>query len=93
MIEGGAWRKPWQPCATGWYPAAELNEAVRAVFCFGDDLPLRLIHEKLIVSERLGQVPEDAPMTPLQADLVRQQSTWRLPPEPRRAYWTGPAQT
>ena len=59
----------------------ELNEAVQAVFCFGDDLPLRLIHEKLIISERLGQVPEDAPMTPLQADLVRQQKHLRLPPE------------
>ena len=42
----------------------ELNEVVRAVFCFGDDLPLRLIHEKLVVSERLGRVPENAPMTP-----------------------------
>jgi hypothetical protein len=59
----------------------ELNEAVRTVFCFGDDLPLRLIHEKLIVSERLGQVPEDAPMTPLQADLARQQKRLRLAPE------------
>jgi hypothetical protein len=59
----------------------EMNEAVRAIFCFGDDLPLRLIHEKLIVSERLGRVPEDAPMTPLQADLIRQQKHLRLPPE------------
>ena len=59
----------------------EMNEAVRAVFCFGDDLPLRLIHEKLIVSERLGQVPESAPLTPLQADLARQQKRLRLAPE------------
>jgi hypothetical protein len=59
----------------------ELNEAVRAVFCFGDDLPLRLIHEKLIVGERLGHVPADAPMTPLQADLTRQQKRLRLPSE------------
>lgn len=59
----------------------ELNEAVQAVFCFGDDTPLRLIHEKLIVSERLGKVPADAPMTPLQADLVQQQKHLRLLPE------------
>lgn len=59
----------------------ELNEAVRTVICFGDDLPLRLIHEKLIVGERLGKVPEDAPMTPLQSDLARQQKRLRLPPE------------
>jgi hypothetical protein len=59
----------------------EMNEAVRAVFCFGDDLALRLIHEKLVVSERLGQVPENVPMTPLQADLVQQQKHLRLPAE------------
>lgn len=59
----------------------EMNEAVRAVFCFGDDLPLRLIREKLIVRERLGQVPDSAPATPLQADLARQQKRLRLAPE------------
>lgn len=59
----------------------ELNEAVRSVFCFGDDLPLRLIHEKLIVSERLGHVPDDAPATPLQADLAQHQKRLRLPAE------------
>jgi hypothetical protein len=60
---------------------SELNEAVLSVFCFGDDLPLRLIHEKLIVGERLGHVPDDAPATPLQADLVQHQKQLRLSPE------------
>ena len=60
---------------------AELNEAVRAIYCNGDEPSLRLIHEKLIVGERLGQVPEDAPMTPLQADLAREQKRLRLAPE------------
>jgi hypothetical protein len=59
----------------------ELNDAVRSVFCFGDDLPLRLIHEKLIVGERLGHVPDDAPATPLQADLAHYQKRLRLPAE------------
>ena len=59
----------------------ELNDAVKAVFCFGDDLPLQLVHEKLIINERLGKVPEDAPMTPLQSDLARLQKSLRLPPE------------
>ncbi len=36
---------------------SELNEATQSVFCFGNDLPLRLIHEKLIVGETLGSVP------------------------------------
>jgi hypothetical protein len=59
----------------------EINEAIRAVFCFGDDLPLRLIHEKLVINERLGRVPDDSPMTPLQANLAQLQKRLRLPPE------------
>lgn len=59
----------------------EMNEAIRAVFCFGDDLPLALIHEKLIINERLGRVPEDVPLTPLQSDLARQQKHLRLQPD------------
>ncbi|MCG3160204.1 MAG: hypothetical protein JMDDDDMK_01265 [Acidobacteria bacterium] len=59
----------------------ELNEATQAVFCFGSDLPLRLIHEKLIVGETLGSVPEETPLAPLQQDLTREQKRLRLPAE------------
>lgn len=59
----------------------ELGEAVQTVFCFGSDLPMQLIAEKLVVNERLGQVPDEAPVTPLQADLARHQKRLRLPPE------------
>lgn len=59
----------------------EFNDAVRAVFCFGDDTPMQLIAEKLIVSELLGQVPETTPSLPLQQDLQREQKRLRLPPE------------
>jgi hypothetical protein len=59
----------------------ELNEAVRTVFCFGDDRPLNLIAEKLIVGEMLGQVPAETPMLPLAQDLQREQKRLRLPPE------------
>ncbi|HEX5835134.1 MAG TPA: DUF5682 family protein, partial [Pyrinomonadaceae bacterium] len=48
---------------------AEFNDAVRAVFCFGDDTPMQLIAEKLIVGELLGQVPDTTPSLPLQQDL------------------------
>ncbi|MGR8935677.1 MAG: DUF5682 family protein [Gammaproteobacteria bacterium] len=58
----------------------ELNEAVQAVMLFGDALPMQLLHHKLIVGERLGQVPDDAPTTPLQQDLAAQQKRLRLPP-------------
>ncbi|HEY7184856.1 MAG TPA: DUF5682 family protein [Blastocatellia bacterium] len=60
---------------------AELNEATQSVFCFGDGLPLRLIHEKLIVGETLGSVPEETPLAPLQRDLAREQKRLRLPAE------------
>jgi hypothetical protein len=59
----------------------ELNEATQSVFCFGNDLPLRLIHEKLIVGETLGSVPEETPLAPLQQDLAREQKRLRLPAE------------
>ena len=39
----------------------ELNEAARAVFCFGADEPMRLIGEKLIVGHVLGEVPDNTP--------------------------------
>jgi len=59
----------------------ELNDACRAVFCFGGDAPMRLIHERLIVGERLGAVPDETPAVPLQQDLAREQRRLRLPPE------------
>lgn len=59
----------------------ELNEATQTVLCFGNDVPLRLIHEKLIVGEVLGQVPDDAPAVPLQQDLQREQKRLRFPAE------------
>jgi hypothetical protein len=59
---------------------AEFNDAVRAVFCFGDDTPMQLISEKLIVGELLGQVPDATPSLPLQQDLQREQKRLRLPP-------------
>ncbi len=59
----------------------ELNEATQTVLCFGSDAPMRLIHEKLIVGERLGTVPEATPMVPLAGDLQRQQKRLRLKPE------------
>jgi hypothetical protein len=59
----------------------ELNEATRTVLCFGDELPLALIRAKLIVSERLGKVPDETPMVPLAQDLSREQKRLRLAPE------------
>ena len=59
----------------------ELNEATQSIFCFGSDVPMRLIWDKLIVSETQGTVPDETPMVPLQQDLMREQKRLRLPPE------------
>lgn len=59
----------------------ELNEATQTVLCFGSDVPMRLIAEKLIVGEILGEVPDDAPAVPLQQDLQRHQKRLRLAPD------------
>jgi hypothetical protein len=58
----------------------ELNEATQTVLCFGDALPMQLIQQQLIVGERLGKVPAETPMIPLQQDLQRQQKRLRLKP-------------
>lgn len=60
---------------------SELTEATQTVICFGNSLPLQLIHDKLIVGEILGQVPEETPMVPLQQDLLREQKRLRLAAE------------
>ena len=59
----------------------ELNEATQTVLCFGNNLPMQLIQDKLIVGERLGKVPEETPMVPLQKDLTQQQKRLRMRPE------------
>lgn len=59
----------------------ELNEAALAVFCFGDDMPMRLIHDQLIVGEAMGAVPDETPMVPLQRDLQREQKRLRMKEE------------
>ncbi|MFY4717636.1 DUF5682 family protein [Streptomyces sp. LaBMicrA B280] len=59
----------------------EATDAVRAVMCDGSDVPLALVHDRLVVGDVLGEVPESAPAVPLQRDLVRRQRALRLKPE------------
>jgi hypothetical protein len=59
----------------------EFQEAVEAVMLFGNPAPLRLIHQKLVVGERLGHVPDATPSIPLQRDLQGHQKRLRLAPE------------
>jgi hypothetical protein len=59
----------------------ELWEAAQSIFCFGSAVPMQLIQEKLIIGEKLGQVPEETPMLPIQQDLRKEQKRLRLPAE------------
>ncbi|MFF4602061.1 DUF5682 family protein [Streptomyces sp. NPDC001339] len=59
----------------------ELDDAVRAVMGNGSDAPSALIHDRLVVGDVLGEVPEGAPAVPLQRDITRSQRALRLKPE------------
>ena len=58
----------------------ELREATLSVLCQGNELPLRLVHERLEVGELLGEVPAEAPAVPLQRDLEAKQRSLRVKP-------------
>ncbi|WP_233149651.1 DUF5682 family protein, partial [Kineosporia sp. A_224] len=60
---------------------AEVTEATRAVLCEGDDVALASVTSALVVGERLGGVPDDAPVVPLMADLRAQARRLRLKPD------------
>ncbi|MFF9816879.1 DUF5682 family protein [Streptomyces sp. NPDC014006] len=60
---------------------SETTDAVRAVMCDGSDVPLALVHDRLVVGDVLGEVPQTAPAVPLQRDLGRLQRRLRLKPE------------
>ncbi|MFF4762755.1 DUF5682 family protein [Streptomyces sp. NPDC001292] len=60
---------------------SETTDAVRAVMCDGSDVPLALVHDRMVVGDVLGAVPEAAPAVPLQRDLARLQRRLRLKPE------------
>jgi hypothetical protein len=79
----GAWHRP----LPGLPELNQATQATQAVLCFGSDLPMRLIHEKLIVGERLGEVPDETPMIPLQQDLVKQQNDCECQQKRLRKLW------
>ncbi|MFF9477849.1 DUF5682 family protein [Streptomyces sp. NPDC014733] len=59
---------------------AETTDAIRAVLGDGSDVPTALIHDRLVIGDALGEVPDDAPAVPLQRDLDRTARTLRLKP-------------
>lgn len=57
----------------------EFNEAITTVMGFGDDILLQIIKEELIISNRLGCVPDDVPKVPLLVDVEKTQKRLRVP--------------
>ena len=53
----------------------------RAVLCHGSDVPLALVRARTRRGHRLGEVPAETPMVPLQQDVARLQRRLRLKPE------------
>ncbi len=47
----------------------ELREAAIAILCAGESTPLKIIEEKLIIGDKMGSVPDEIPVVPLQQDL------------------------
>ena len=48
----------------------ELKEAAIAILCEGEHLPLQLIEAQLIIGDKMGEVPDEIPVIPLQQDLI-----------------------
>ena len=58
----------------------EMQDASLSVMCNGDDLLLRLIGQKLVVGDEIGEVDESVPQMPLAEDLQRWQKKLRMKP-------------
>jgi hypothetical protein len=56
----------------------EVTDATRAVLVDGEEVALELVTRRLVIGEALGQVPESAPMVPLETDLRAQARRLRL---------------
>jgi hypothetical protein len=60
----------------------EVTEATRSVLCGGDDVQLDLVTRRLVVGERLGEVPLETPQAPVAADLTAAAKRLRLKRDP-----------
>jgi hypothetical protein len=60
---------------------SEVQDATQAVFCDGNDRLLAFVTAELVVGQALGAVDPEVPTVPLEADLLRQCRTLRVPRE------------
>ncbi|MGV9670471.1 DUF5682 family protein [Gordonia sp. NPDC003504] len=61
---------------------AEISEATLSVMCHGDTALADLMYREAVIGERLGAVPADAPVVPLQADVTATAKSARLKMDP-----------
>jgi hypothetical protein len=59
----------------------EMREASLATLCLGESAPWRLIETELVIGGAVGEIADDVPQMPLQADLTRWQKKLKLKPE------------
>jgi hypothetical protein len=59
----------------------EMREASLATLCLGESVPWRLVEKELVIGNGVGEIAEDVPQMPLQADLTRWQKRLKLKPE------------
>lgn len=57
---------------------SDFNDAVTAVMGFGDDILLQIVREELVISDRMGNVPDNVPKVPLVLDVERQMKKLRI---------------
>lgn len=56
----------------------DFSDAVISIMGFGDPVIMKIIERKLIVSNRMGKVPDNMPKVPLLADIEAQMKALRL---------------
>jgi hypothetical protein len=59
----------------------EMRDASLATLCLGEAVPWRLIESELVIGSGVGEIADDVPQMPLQADLTRWQRKLKLKPE------------
>ncbi len=57
----------------------ELSEATLSILCNGEPIMMGLLHDALIVGNKIGEVPDNIPKPPLQLDIEKAQKRLRLP--------------
>ena len=59
---------------------AEMQDASLAVMCHGDPILLRLIAQRLVIGNEIGEIDDSIPQMPLAEDLLRWQKKLRMKP-------------